>query len=139
MQRAEYLIRLEAGSAKDIRTSPPADLFDEILELQEDLDEFRSLSAEASAERRQELLEKLQPTARRSKARKAQMENRLLEQFSRWDTLQAEGDSAVQAQKDAVLTGMQEILSNRTYVKNIVNDLEAATSPTAEPGRNIWH
>ena len=60
MQRAEYLIRLEAGSAKDIRTSPPADLFDEILELQEDLDEFRSLSAEASAERRQELLEKLQ-------------------------------------------------------------------------------
>ena len=103
------------------------------------MDEFRSLSAEASAERRQELLEKLQADRRTLEARKAQMENRLLEQFSRWDTLQAEGDSAVQAQKDAVLTGMQEILSNRTYVKNIVNDLEAATSPTAEPGRNIWH
>ena len=139
MRRAEYLIRLEAGSAKDIRTSPPADLFDEILELQEDLDEFRSLSAEASAERRQELLEKLQADRRTLEARKAQMEDRLLEQFSRWDALQTEGDSAVQAQKDAVLTGMQEILSNRTYVKNIVNDLVAATSPTAESGRNIWH
>ena len=139
VQRAEYLIRLEAGSAKDIRTSPPADLFDEILELQEDLDEFRSLSAGESDDRRQELLEKLQADRRTLEARKAQMESRLREQFSRWDALPAEGDATVQAQKDAVLTGMQEILSNRTYVKNIVNDLVAATSPTAEPGRSAWH
>ena len=139
VQRAEYLLRLEAGSAKDIRTAPPADLFDEILELQEDLDEFRSLSAEEPVERRQELLEKLQADRRTLEARKAQMEERLWEQFSRWDALPTEGDSAVQAQKDAVLTGMQEILSNRTYVKNIVNDLVAATSPTAGSERNIWH
>ena len=139
VQRVEYLIRLEAGSAKDIRTSPPADLFDEILELQEDLDEFRSLSAGESGERRQELLEKLQADRRTLESRKAQMEDRLREQFSRWDALPADGDATVQAQKDAVLTGMQEILSNRTYVKNIVNDLVAATSPTGEDERNIWH
>lgn len=141
VQRAEYLIRLEAGSAKDIRTSPPADLFDEILELQEDLEEFRSLSAGESDERRQELLEKLQADRRTLEARKAQMESRLQEQFSRWDALptEADADATVQAQKDAVLTGMQEILSNRTYVKNIVNDLVAATSPTGDDGRNIWH
>ncbi len=141
VQRAEYLIRLEAGSAKDIRTSPPADLFDEILELQEDLEEFRSLSAAESDARRQELLEKLQDDRRTLEARKAEMENRLREQFSRWDALPAEAEEnpAVQAQKDAVLTGMQEILSNRTYVKNIVNDLVAATSPTGDDGRNIWH
>ncbi len=141
VQRAEYLIRLEAGSAKDIRTSPPADLFDEILELQEDLDEFRSLSAEESADRRRELLEKLQADRRTLEARKTEMEHRLREQFNRWDALQtgAEEGPAVQAQKDAVLTGMQEILSNRTYVRNIVNDLVEATSPTAEPGRSAWH
>ena len=141
VQRAEYLIRLEAGSAKDIRNSPPADLFDEILELQEDLDEFRSLSAGESDDRRQELLEKLQADRRTLEARKAHMEDRLREQFSRWDALptEAEGDATVQTQKDAVLAGMQEILSNRTYVKNIVNDLVAATSPTAEPGRSAWH
>ncbi|MEK6619211.1 MAG: Fe-S protein assembly co-chaperone HscB, partial [Nitrospirota bacterium] len=44
IRRAEYLIQLEAGSAKDIRTSPPADLFEEILALQENLEEFRSSS-----------------------------------------------------------------------------------------------
>ena len=141
VQRAEYLIRLEAGSAKDIRTSPPADLFDEILELQEDLDEFRSLSVGESDARRQELLEKLQAEREALEARKAHMESRLREQFSRWDALptEAEGDAAVQAQKDGVLTGMQEILSNRTYVKNIVNDLVSATSPTGDDERNIWH
>ena len=141
VQRAEYLIRLEAGSVKDIRTSPPDDLFDEILELQEDLDEFRSLSAEESDDRRRELLEKLQAALRTLEARKVKMESRLREQFGRWDALQteAEGDSTVQAEKDAVLTGMREILSNRTYVKNIVNDLVAATNPTAEPGRSAWH
>ncbi len=141
VQRAEYLIRLEAGSAKDIRTSPPADLFDEILELQEDLEEFRSLSAGESVERRQELLEKLQAERQALETRKAHMEERLREQFSRWDALpgEAEGAAAAQAQKDAVLTGMQEILSNRTYVKNIVNDLVAATSPAGDTERNIWH
>ncbi len=140
VQRAEYLIRLEAGSAKDIRTSPPADLFDEILELQEDLEEFRSLPAGESVERRQELLEKLQAERQALETRKAHMEERLREQFSRWDALPSEAeDAAAQAQKDAVLTGMQEILSNRTYVKNIVNDLVAATSPAGDTERNIWH
>ncbi len=140
VQRAEYLIRLEAGSAKDIRTSPPADLFDEILELQEDLEEFRSLSAGESVERRQELLEKLQAERQALETRKAHMEERLREQFSQWDALPSEAeDAAAQAQKDAVLTGMQEILSNRTYVKNIVNDLVAATSPAGDTERNIWH
>lgn len=35
IERAEYLLDLEAGSVKEIRNSPPADLFEEILELQD--------------------------------------------------------------------------------------------------------
>jgi len=31
IERAEYLLDLEAGSVKEIRNSPPADLFEEIL------------------------------------------------------------------------------------------------------------
>ena len=52
IQRAEYLIRLEAaGSVKDIRSAPPADLFDEILEIQENLEEFRSITSQTNSER----------------------------------------------------------------------------------------
>ncbi len=129
LQRAEYLIRLEAGSAKDIRSSPPAELFDEILELQEDLDEFRA-SVGVSAERRKALLTKLQTARRMLEARKADMEQGLREQFARWDALQ--DDPSGSAQKHEILSRMQEILSNRTYVKNIVNDLIAATDETLE-------
>ena len=42
IQRAEYLIAIEAGAVKEIRTSPPADLFEEILELQDTLEEYRA-------------------------------------------------------------------------------------------------
>ncbi len=129
IQRVEYLIRLEAGSAQEIRTTPPADLFNEILELQEDVEEFRSLSPEESAERRHALLKKLQADRQTLEARKAAMETRLFAQCDKWDALQneAEDDAAVQSQKDEVLKGMQELLSNRTYVKNIVNDLAETT------------
>ena len=43
IERAEYLLDLEAGSVKEIRNSPPADLFEEILELQDTLNEFREI------------------------------------------------------------------------------------------------
>jgi molecular chaperone HscB len=126
VRRAEYLVQLEAGSAKDIRTSPPADLFEEILALQEDLDEFRSLSEENASERaalRTKLMGEREHLERRQRA----MESDLLSLFTQWDRLQAQDDHdpAVRAEKDATLKHMREILSNRTYLQNIVNDLTA--------------
>ena len=55
IQRIEYLIRLEAGAVKDIRSNPPADLFEEILELQEDMESFRGLSNDEDSIERTEL------------------------------------------------------------------------------------
>ena len=129
IQRAEYLIRLEAGAVKEIRTSPPADLFDEILELQEDLDEFRERSSETDAKKTTQLREKLQSARETLEQRQAQMETSLLEKFKFWDALQTKAPAStdLREQKDSVLGDMQEILSNRTYVRNIVNDLVETT------------
>lgn len=130
VQRAEYLIRLEAGSVKDIRSAPPADLFDEILELQEDLEEFNSLSDETDSARVQELRAKLQTDRETLETRQEQLKTRLFEKFEQWDKLQSASDEAVETgeEKESILKEMQEILSNRTYVRNIVNELIAATS-----------
>ena len=130
IQRAEYLIRLEAGSVKDIRSAPPADLFDEILELQEDLEEFRSLSSESGSARSLELREKLQRDREALETRQAQLKDRLFEKFQEWDCLLETSDNSSESRqkKEALLKEMQEILSNRTYVRNIVNDLIEATS-----------
>ncbi len=123
IQRAEYLLDLEAGAVKDIRTTPPADLFEEILELQDTLDEFRAsdrTSAAAAALRTQ-----LQTERATLEQRQRDMEAQIQRLFGRWDALQDRGEATEQAraERDQILKEMRDILSNRTYVKNIVNDL----------------
>ena len=123
IQRAEYLLDLEAGAVKDIRTTPPADLFEEILELQDTLDEFRGsdrASAHAST-----LRTKLHADRTALEQRQREMEAQLLQLFDRWDALQDRGEATeqVRAERNHLLKDMRNILSNRTYVKNIVNDL----------------
>ena len=123
IQRAEYLVDLEAGSVKEIRTSPPADLFEEILELQETLEEYRA--ADQSSDDGRRLRTQLQTEQHRLEQRKREMEAQLDRLFIEWDSLQDRGEASSQsrAERDRLLKRMREILSNRTYVKNIVNDL----------------
>lgn len=125
IQRAEYLLDLEAGAVKEIRNSPPADLFEEILELQDTLNEYRG--ADCSSGTGQQLRAKLQAEQRTLEQRKQDMETSLQQLFTDWDRLQEQGDATSQArsERDRLLKQMREILSNRTYVKSIVNDLVA--------------
>jgi len=125
IQRAEYLLDLEAGAVKEIRTSPPADLFEEILELQDTLDEYRATDRASDAG--QQLREKLHQEHRALEQRKQDMETQLQQLFGEWDALQdrAEATSQARSERDRLLKQMREILSNRTYVKSIVNDLVA--------------
>lgn len=127
IQRAEYLLRLEAGSAKDIRTTPPADLFEEILALQDDLEEFRALTPGRDPREIEQLRARLKADYERLQQRQREMEARLFELFEVWDTLQGrdQQDAGVRAQKESVLKEMRDILSNRTYLRNIVDDLVA--------------
>ncbi len=129
IQRVEYLIRLEAGAVKDIRSNPPADLFEEILELQDDMETFRNLSSEEHSTERTELRKKLQLEREQLEARQKDMEKSLQRKFLEWDQLQNlhADPSEAREQKNAVLRGMQEILSNRTYVCNMVHELLETT------------
>ena len=129
VQRVEYLIRLEAGAVKDIRSNPPADLFEEILELQEDMETFRGLSAEKDSIERAELREKLQRERERLEARQGEMERALGAKYQEWDELQIANADQNEArdEKNRVLRSMQEILSNRTYICNMANELLETT------------
>jgi molecular chaperone HscB len=125
IQRAEYLVDLEAGAAKEIRTSPPADLFEEIIELQEILDEYRATDRTSEMERK--LRAKLQAERETLEQRQRDMETQLQRLSIQWDALQDRGEATDQArvERERILKQMREILSNRTYVRNIVNDLVA--------------
>ena len=125
IQRAEYLLDLEAGSVKEIRTSPPSDLFEEILELQETMEAYRASdrTSQASDDLRAQLVAEQEALERR----KRDMEQQLQRLFTDWDALQDRGDAGAQAraERDRLLKQMRDLLSNRTYVKNIVTDLVA--------------
>jgi molecular chaperone HscB len=123
IRRAEYLLDLEAGAVKEIRSSPPADLLEEILELQETLEEYRS--TDRASQTGKQLRDKLLAEQQTLEQRKRDMETQLQHLFTSWDTLQDRGEATSQArsERDRLLKQMREILSNRTYVKNIVNDL----------------
>src|ERR1700704_6204031 len=123
IERAEYLLDLEAGAVKEIRNSPPADLFEEILELQDTLNEYRA--AGRASETESALRAKLQSERNTLEQRQRDMEAALQQLFVQWDSLQDRGEATDQAraERDRILKQMRENLSNRTYVKNIVNDL----------------
>jgi molecular chaperone HscB len=125
IQRVEYLIRLEAGAVKDIRSSPPGDLFEEILELQEDVESFRELATQGPSPESDQLREKLQQERRHLEQRQADIESSLRAKFNEWDRLQDEGGCSQhpREEKTRLLREMQEMLSNRTYVRNIIADL----------------
>ena len=108
IQRAEYLLDLEAGSVKDIRTSPPADLFEEILELQDTLDEFRA--SDRTSESASTLRAKLQSERTTLEQRQREMETQLQQLFGRWDALQDRGEATEQAraERDRILKQMRE-------------------------------
>lgn len=131
IRRAEYLVQLEAGAAKDIRNTPPAELFEEILSLQEDLEEFRSLPEDEDTGNRKALRQKIQEDRATLEERQQSMDQRLFEIFSVWDGLQGrpdQDDPQLRQEKHKVLQEMREILSNRTYLRNIVEDLAETAS-----------
>lgn len=123
IQRAEYLVALETGSVKDIRTSPPADLFEEILALQDTLDEYRA--SDRSSDQGHRLRVTLQTEQDTLERRKEGMESQLRQLFAEWDQLQDAGEatSLARAERDRILKQMRDLLSHRTYINNIVNDL----------------
>jgi molecular chaperone HscB len=123
IERAEYLLDLEAGSVKQIRNSPPAELFEEILELQDTLNEYRA--AGRTSDNESTLRAKLQLERSTLEQRQQDMESALQQLFVQWDALQDRGEATGQAraERNRILKEMRENLSNRTYVKNIVSDL----------------
>jgi molecular chaperone HscB len=125
IQRAEYLLDLEAGAVKEIRSSPPADLFEEILELQDTLEEYRA--SDRASQTGKQLRDKLHMEQQTLEQRKRDMETQLQQLFTDWDRLQDRGEATSEArtERDRLLKQMREILSNRTYVNHIVDDLVA--------------
>lgn len=122
IQRTEYLIQLvDGGSA--VTTEAPAELFDEILELQELLEEAKAASDDSARKAR------LRDALANEQARFGQIQEEGRQALERlaadWDRLQETSDAKelTEAQLQ-LLSEIRRVLSRRAYLERVLNDVQ---------------
>ena len=127
IQRIEYLLNLEAGSVKEIPGKAPTDLFEALLEVQEQLDELQALKSQ-NATGLEDLAARLKTERGILEAKRAALERRLAELFQIWDRLvdKMATDPHLKAEKDKPLKEMRDILSQRNYLNTMLGHIAEA-------------
>jgi molecular chaperone HscB len=125
--RAEYLLRLEAGSSKDIPGKAPTDLFETLLEIQEHLEELQAAKARADTTESARLAAQLKGERTTLETKRAALEARLAELFHIWDRLvEKPHDPSVRAGKEQALKEIRDILSQRSYLNTMLANVAEA-------------
>ena len=127
IDRVEYLLRLEAGSVKEIPGKPPTDLFETLLEIQDQLEALKSVK-DRQGTAGQELISKLKAERSTLEVKRAALEGRLAELFHIWDRLveRSPVDQAQNAEKEQGLKQMRDILSQRNYLNTMLANIAEA-------------
>ena len=127
IERVEYLLSLEAGSAKEIPGTPPTDLFETLLEIQDQLEELKTVKDQQGTAG-QELIGKLKAERSTLEVKRAALEGRLAELFHIWDRLveTSPGDQAQKIEKEQGLKQMRDILSQRNYLNTMLANIAEA-------------
>ena len=112
--RVEYLLELE-GLATGTPSDPPAELFEEILELQEARQEHRATKKPEDRSRLQGALSDLRD-------RKAGAEEELYGLFGEWDRLLDQPGEQQEGRK--LLERMRGILATRAYLGTVISDID---------------
>lgn len=123
LARVEYLLELE-GVRKEGETKQqaPADLLEEVFELNEYLDELRA--AKKTNQEGNELAalrQRLQAARKTFEEKLRQVEHELFATFGEWDALVDR--NAGEGERRAVLSRMSDILNRRSYIRNLVRDV----------------
>ena len=127
IERVEYLLRLEAGSAKEIPGKPPTDLFETLLEIQEQLEELQRVKTDQGTTAK-EVVARLRAERGTLEAKRSALERRLAELFHIWDHIveRASGDQTQKTEREQVLKQMRDILSQRNYLNTMLGNIAEA-------------
>ena len=130
IQRTEYLLRLEglkigeehAGKGKSADRQPPADLLEEVFELNMQLEEMRM--NQKMGERDPALQADLTAARARFEGLLAAVDGDLSSKGAEWDA----GDSAI---RDQAAKAMATLLDRRRYLRNLVRDVNEVLTTAA--------
>jgi molecular chaperone HscB len=129
--RVEYLLELE-GQRKEGATKQqaPAELLEEVFELNESLDELRSARRNADREEIDALRPRLQEAEKNFEAKLREVDADLMDAAKQWDAaIETNGDgdgpgTPGAAARNKLLSRMNEILNRRSYIRNLVNSVD---------------
>lgn len=121
--RAAYLLELERGREADRRDSPPQELFEEILEVQELLGDYKLADPEEREALRPRLAQKREALQAEQDARGRDLTERL---FREWDQLQEQPQPPTSEQKAPLLDAMRRIIGERAYLRRVLTSLTEA-------------
>ena len=117
--RAKYLLSLYGY--KEAEKKAPPDLLEEVFELNMQIEEMKAAKKMADEDEVAEARGALQEALRGLEKKMAKIDARLFGLFEEWD--RATDEAANEDQKKLVLDRMSEVLSHRSYIHNLVRDI----------------
>ena len=113
--RAQYLLSLEGY--KEAEKKAPPDLLEEVFELNMQIEELKAAKKMGDADEVAEARSSLEEALLRLEGKLSEIDDKLYAMFGDWD-------AAIDEEKKGVLDRMSELLSHRSYIRNLVRDMK---------------
>ena len=123
--RTKYLLSLE-GYKEAEKRSPPADLLEEVFALNMQVEDLKAAKRMGDAEEIVEGRLALEDALSNLNAKMKELDGRLFQLFDKWDS--AIDQATIEQEKKPILDQMSELMSHRSYLRNLVRDIKAVNS-----------
>jgi molecular chaperone HscB len=125
--RVQYLLSLEGY--KEAEKRAPADLLEEVFELNMQIEEMKAAKKIGDDDEVAEARSSLEESLAGLRDKLGGIDDRLFAFFEDWDSAVDQGVDA--GAKKRVLDQMSELLSHRSYISNLVRDIKEELNPDA--------
>jgi molecular chaperone HscB len=119
-RRAQYLLQLEGY--KEAEKKAPPELLEEVFELNMQVEELKAAKKMGDTDEINEARSSLEDALGGLQEKLSDIDDKLFALFADWDETVDRG--AADDEKRAVLNRMSELLSHRSYVRNLVRDIK---------------
>lgn len=121
VRRAKYLLELE-GYKEAEKKSPPADLLEEVFELNMQVEELKAAKKMGDTDEIAEAREALEETLASLNGKMKELDGQMFALFDKWDA--AVDKETIEQEKKAILEQMSEMMSHRAYLRNLIRDIK---------------
>lgn len=130
-RRVQYLLELEAGTRKATPTTPPEDLFEELMEIQDDIIACKQ-AGDPYGEEMSGACDRLDASKTLLEEKHNHLSTRLQSLSIEWDRLTSNQPTppSHDTKQEALLSQIRKVVSDQSYITRVLNDINALRSVT---------